>query len=95
MAELLKTAFLGFFREHEGSALVFQPQAQTCKTEPLITELEVRRALDDLNPHKCAGPDGLFPKVLKALTSHIAPVLVQMFHSNPPRSQVSTHLYRK
>ncbi len=49
----------------------------------LITELEVRRALDGLNPHKGAGPDGLFPKVLKALNSHIAPILA---HSKLPRS---------
>ncbi len=33
----------------------------------LITELEVRRALDGLSPHKGAGPDWLFPKVPKAL----------------------------
>ncbi len=33
----------------------------------LITELEVRRALDGLSPHKDPGPDGLFPKVPKAL----------------------------
>ncbi len=48
--------------------------------DPLITELEVRRALDGLNPHKGAGPDGLFPKVLKALNSYIAPVLARMFN---------------
>ncbi len=33
----------------------------------LITELEVRRALEGLSPHKGAGPDGLFPKVSKGL----------------------------
>ncbi len=48
--------------------------------DPLITELVNRRALDGLNPHKGAGPDGLFPKVLKALNAHIAPVLAQMFN---------------
>ncbi len=48
--------------------------------DPLITELEVRRALDGLNPLKGAGPDGLLPKVLKALNSHIAPVLARMFN---------------
>ncbi len=47
--------------------------------DPLITELEVTRALDGLNPHKGAHSDGLFPKVLKALNSHIAPVLARMF----------------
>ncbi len=48
--------------------------------DTLISELEIRRALDGLNPHKGAGHDGLFPKVLKALNSHVAPVLAQMFN---------------
>ncbi len=78
MAELLKTTFLGFFREDEGSTPVLQPRTQTNMADPLITELEIRRALDDLNPHKGAGPDGLLPKVLKALNPHIAPIHVRM-----------------
>ncbi len=56
--------------------------------DPLITELKVRRTLDGLYPHKGAGHDGLFPKVLKALTSHIAPVLVQMFNLSLQPTQV-------
>ncbi len=88
MAELLKSTFLGFFREDEGSTPVLQPRAQTYMSDPLITELKVRRALDGLYPHKGAGLDGLFPKVLKALTSHIAPVLVQMFNLSLQPTQV-------
>ncbi len=61
MAELLKTTFLGFFREDEGSTPVIQPRIKICMAGSLITELEVRRALDGLNTHKGAGPDGLFP----------------------------------
>ncbi len=61
MAELLKATFLGFFREDEGSTPVLQPRAQTDMADPLIAELEITRALDGLNPHKGAGPDGLFP----------------------------------
>ncbi len=63
----------------EGSIPVFQQHTQTCMADALITELEVRRALDCLNPHKGAGPNGLFPNVLKALSSHIAPVLARMY----------------
>ncbi len=48
--------------------------------DPLITELAISRTLDGLNPHKGAGPDGLFPKVLKALNSRTAPVLARMFN---------------
>ncbi len=61
MAELLKTTFLGFFLVNEGSNPVFQPRTQTYMADPPITELEIRRSLDGLNPHKGAGPDGLFP----------------------------------
>ncbi len=46
----------------------------------LISEMEVRRAPGGLNPHKGGGPDGLFPKVLKALNSHISSVHARMFN---------------
>ncbi len=88
MAELLKATFLGFFREDEGSTPVLQPRTQTNMADPLFTELEIRRALDSLNPHQGAGPDGLFPKVLKALNSHIAPVLARMFNLSLQTAQV-------
>ncbi len=56
--------------------------------DPLITELEIRRALDGLNPHKGAGAYGLFPMVLKALTSTLPLYLPEClaFHSKLPRS---------
>ncbi len=88
MAKLLKTSFLWFFREYEGSTPVHQPRTQTCTADPLITELEVRRALDSLNPHKGAGPVGLFSKFLKALSSHIAPILAQMLNLSLQTVQV-------
>ncbi len=34
------------------------------------------------------GPGGLFPKVLKALNSHIAPVLARMFYLSLQTAQV-------
>ncbi len=61
MAELLKTTILGFFCEDGGSTPVLQPRTQTYMSDTLITELEVQRALDGLNPHKGAGPHRLFP----------------------------------
>ncbi len=88
MAELLKTTFLGFFREDEGSTSVLHPRTQTNMSDPLITELEIRRALDGLNPHKGAGPDGLFPKVHKALNSRIARVLTRMLNLSLQTVQV-------
>ncbi len=88
MAELLKTTFLAFFCEDEELIPVFQQSTQTCMADALITELEVRRALDCLNPHRGAGPDGLFPNVLKALSSHIAAVLARMFDISLQNAQV-------
>ncbi len=62
--QLLKMTFLGPFREEEGSTPVLQLRTQTYMADPLITQLDVRRALGGLNPRKGTGPDGLFPKVL-------------------------------
>ncbi len=47
-------------------------------TPPPISKLDVRRALDRPNPFEVAGHDGLSPKVLKALSSRMAPVLAKM-----------------
>ncbi len=43
MVELLKTTFLGFFRENKGSTPAIQPRTQAYMADPLIAELEVRR----------------------------------------------------
>ncbi len=66
---------------------VLQLHTQTCVAEPLICELDVRRSLDGSDPHKDAGPDGLFHKVLKALNSHISPVLAQLFNQSLQTAQ--------
>ncbi len=94
MAELLKTTFLGLFREDEGSTPVFQPRRQTFVADPLITELEVRRALDGLTPHKSADPDGLFPKVLITLNSHLGPAPARMFKLSLQTAQVAEDCHR-
>ncbi len=94
MAGLLKTTFLGFFREDEGSTPVFQPRRQTYVADPLITDLEVRRALDGLTPHKSADSDGLFPKVLKTLNSHTGPALAQTFNLSLQTAQVPEDCHR-
>ncbi len=88
MVELLKKTFLLFFPENEGYTSVLQPRTQTFMTSPLITELEVGRALDALNPHTGAGPDGFFLQALKAHNSHIAPVLARIFDLSLQTAQV-------
>ncbi len=70
--------FLGSFREEEeGSTPVLQLRTQTYMADPLITELEVRRALDGLNPHKGAGPDGRH-----LITKHVT-LIKAFFHGFP------------
>ncbi len=83
LAELLKTTFLGFFREDLGSTPVLQPRTQTTMADPLITELEIRRALDGLNPHK-----GFSLRSSKHLTPTLPLYLPECltFHSKLPRS---------
>ncbi len=77
---LLKTTSLGFFRGDKGSFPLFQRHTQACMAVPLITDLNVKRALEGLNPHMGAGPDGLFPKARKALSSHPSSVLARMIY---------------
>ncbi len=86
--KLLEKTFLGFFREDEGSTPVLQLCTQICVADPLITDLEVRRVLGGPNPHKRAGRDGLFPKVLNALNSHISSVFARMFNLSLQTAQV-------
>ncbi len=74
--------------KHLAVLLICKHNTKNTTSYPLITELEIRRALDGLNPHKGAGPDGLFPKVLKALNSQIAPILARMFNLSPQTAQV-------
>ncbi len=55
---------------------------------PHITESETQRTLEALNPNKGAGPDGLFPKVLKTLSPYIAPTLTHIFNLSLQTSQI-------
>ncbi len=86
--ELLEKTFLGFFRDDEGSTPVLLLRTQICVADPLITDLEVRRVRGGPNPHKGAGCDGLFPKVLNALNSHISSVFARMFNLSLHTAQV-------
>ena len=44
-----------------------------------ITTAGIAKLLDNLKPHKAAGPDGLFPMVLWELSSVIASALQNIF----------------
>ncbi len=53
---------------------------QTCRADPLITELRVRRVLDSLMHIKAAALKQVFPDVVKALDAHVPLVLARMFN---------------
>ena len=54
---------------------------QSFPTAPdlVISENEILKLLQKLNPNKAAGPDDIEPKVLKELATHIAPTLYVIF----------------
>lgn len=59
--------------------------SQFCQQEmdPIdITVEGVRKLLSSLNPYKASGPDSLHPRVLKELSSVIAPVLCNIFRTS-------------
>ncbi len=56
--------------------------------DQLITDRKVKRALEGHSSHMGAGPDGLFPKALKALSSHTSSVLARMFNLSLQTGQV-------
>ncbi len=83
MAELLKTTFLGFICEDEGSTTVLQPRTQTN-----ITELEVRRVLDILTLIRALALMGFSLRSSKPLTPTLRLYLPECltFHYKLPRS---------
>ena len=53
-----------------------------------ITTAGVAKLLDNLQPLKAAGPDGLCPMVLRELSSVIAPALQKIFSKSLSSHQV-------
>ena len=44
-----------------------------------ITQKGVEKIFTNLKPNKATGPDGLSPRILKELSSQIAPILAKIF----------------
>ena len=53
-----------------------------------VTTTCIAKLLDNLNPHKAAGPDCLSPMVLRELCSLIAPALQKIFSKSLSSHQV-------
>ncbi len=94
MVELLKATILVFLSRGSGVNPRIPITHTNLHSSPLITELEVIHTLNCLNPHEVVSPDRLFPKALKALSSHIAPVLGQMLKRSLQTVKVSENWRR-
>ena len=55
----------------------------------LITTNGIAKLLDNLKPHKAAGPDGISPMVLQELWPMIAPALQKIFSKSLSSHQVT------
>ncbi|KAK0134274.1 hypothetical protein N1851_030154 [Merluccius polli] len=47
-----------------------------------VTQAQVSRSLQQVNPRKAAGPDGVSPRVLKACAAELAEVYTDIFNSS-------------
>ena len=47
-----------------------------------ITTDGVKKLLQNLNPHKASGPDGISPRVLRELAEEVAPILTTIYQSS-------------
>jgi hypothetical protein len=57
-------------------------------SEIIVSEDGVRKLLENLDPHKAMGPDGIHPRVLKQLASSIAPALQHIFQKSLNSGQI-------
>jgi hypothetical protein len=56
--------------------------------EIVISEDGIRKQLQELDPHKAPGPDGISPRVLRELAPEIAPILRVIFESSLTTGEV-------
>ena len=61
----------------------------------LITTNGIAKLLDNLKPHKAAGPDGISPMVLQELWPMIAPALQKIFSKSLSSHQVTEDWKKK
>ena len=81
MANLLNNCFSDAF-SREGVSNVPEPATMKMNSvleEVSITATEVKKKIQALRSEAAAGPDGIGPRILKALQNELAPVLVHIF----------------
>ena len=94
-ADILNQQFQSVFsektsisREHFIKENYINEQPHPSSPEINITCNGVRKLLESLNPYKAAGPDSIKPKILKELSSQIAPILTTIFKVSLDTSQI-------
>ena len=92
-AEILNNQFSSVFTTDRPSDFPDHTPFKNNKKYPDIEDIHisvdgVEKLLNDLNPHKSMGPDGLHPKVLRQLSSTIAPMLQLIFQTSVTTGQV-------
>ena len=53
-----------------------------------ITQKGVEKLITNINPNKATGPDGLSPRILKVLSSQIAPILTKSFEMSMETGEI-------
>ena len=91
--EILNNQFSSVFTTDSPSDFPDHTPFKNNKKYPDIEDIHisvdgVEKLLNDLNPHKSMGPDGLHPKVLRQLSSTIAPILQLIFQTSVKTGQV-------
>ena len=91
-ANALNHQFQSVFTEETPVPPDLLPSTSPYETIPdvIITTTGIKKLLDNLKPRKAPGPDGITPRVLKELSSVIAPFLRDIF-----RKSYSTGRYHR
>ena len=89
-AEALNEYYHSVFTRDDG---VQSPPEFPVKTEEKITDVQfttetVRERLQELNPNKAAGPDGVESRLLKECAEELAPILHQMYRKSLDEGEV-------
>jgi hypothetical protein len=90
MSEVLVNFFSSVFtKEPDGEKPPFnQVHIEKQFEDRWFEENEIRKLLDEINPSKSPGPDGLYPKALRELSKVIARPLAIIFNASMEASKV-------
>ena len=81
-AEILLDEFSSVFTSEDKDSIPWLGTADTKIDKLTVTRNGVEKLLEELKPHKAAGPDRISNKVLKELSKELAPVLTDLFNQS-------------